>query len=150
MNTTTTSPFITFKSILSLVGASALSFALSGCASYDKLSESECQTADWSAVGYDISLKGYKSSAIENFKESCGDHGISPDEVAFLEGYNKGLTSYCTTNHGYEIGKKNDKYRNICPDELEPDFRRGYNSGKMEYRQNESLKKQKFNRRVDF
>ncbi len=144
----------TIKSLFTIKGASivtiVISAALSGCATYDNLTQEECQSADWNAVGYDISMKGYKSSSIENFKKSCGEHGITPNETEFLSGYNNGLTRYCTTAHGYEIGKKNDKYRHICPDELEPEFKRGYNSGKMEYRQNESLKKQKFNRRVDF
>lgn len=138
------------KSRATLLTSLLVSVFLAGCASYDKLSQAECQSADWNAVGYDISSNGFKSDAIGNFKASCGEHGITPDETAFTEGYNQGLLSYCTKANGYELGKKNDKYRNICPDELEVEFKRGFSSGKMEYRQNESLKKQKFNRRIDF
>lgn len=124
------------------------SVSVFGCANFNRVTQQECSQADWNAVGYDNSTSGYKRSAFEDFAEGCAAYGIQPNREAYFAGYEDGLKKYCTTPSGYAAGKVNDKYRNICPPELEDAFKKGYYAGKAEYRQNEALKKQKFNRRI--
>lgn len=99
---------------------------LGGCA---VMSESECLTADWQAVGERDGRDGRVMAHLEKYYDACAQFGIYPDDDAYREGRELGLTYYCTEDSGYQEGRIGQGYRGVCPVTLEPYFLDGYNVG---------------------
>ena len=53
----------------------------------------------------------------------------TPDEDAYQDGRDLGLTVYCTEDGGYREGRIGTGYRGVCPVTLEAYFLAGYNAG---------------------
>ena len=108
--------------------SAALSVAslLGGCA---VMSESECLTADWHAVGERDGRDGRVMAHLEKYYDSCAQFGVYPDDKAYREGREQGLTVYCTEDSGYQEGRIGQGYRGVCPVTLEPYFLEGHNVG---------------------
>lgn len=79
-----------------------LSFALAGCAT---LSEQECRSADWEALGRAEGARGAPATAIEAQREACAGHGIALEEAAWRAGHAKGVDEFCTPRGGYLAGR---------------------------------------------
>ena len=99
---------------------------LCGCAA---MSESECLTADWYAVGERDGQEGRPLAHLAQYHDACSQYGIYPDEDAYSEGRERGLMVYCTEDGGYQEGRVGLGYRGVCPAILEPYFLEGYNVG---------------------
>lgn len=99
---------------------------LGGCA---VMSESECLTADWHAVGERDGRDGRVMAHLEKYYDACAQFGVYPDDDAYREGREQGLTFYCTEDGGYQEGRIGQGYRGVCPVTLEPYFLEGYNVG---------------------
>ena len=99
---------------------------LGGCA---VMSESECLTADWHAVGERDGRDGRVMAHLEKYYDACAQFGVYPDDDAYREGRELGLTYYCTEDSGYQEGRIGQGYRGVCPVTLEPYFLDGYNLG---------------------
>ncbi len=110
-------PFSAMLCVASLLG---------GCA---VMSESECLTADWHAVGERDGRDGRAMAHLEKYYDACAQFGIYPDDDAYREGRELGLTYYCTEDGGYREGRIGQGYRGVCPVTLEPYFLDGYNLG---------------------
>ena len=100
---------------------------LVGCAS---MSEGECKTADWYAVGYEDATRGVPESRLADYRKDCAEHGIQASFPEYQAGHKKGLTVFCTEQKGFQFGEGGLTYHNICPLYLEDDFLRGYEKGK--------------------
>ena len=83
---------------LAMLGVAAL---LCGCA---VMSESECVTADWHAVGERDGRDGRVVAHLEKYYDACAQFGVYPDDEAYREGREQGLTVYCTEDSGYPGG----------------------------------------------
>nr|WP_321481516.1 DUF2799 domain-containing protein [uncultured Cohaesibacter sp.] len=99
---------------------------LAGCAS---LSQEECLSGDWSAVGTNDAMEGRDASRFSDHIKACSKYDISPDKNLYQIGYQKGLRSYCTPSNGFSVGRNGYSYRQICPPASEPEFMRGYLRG---------------------
>lgn len=99
---------------------------LGGCA---VMSESECLTADWHAVGERDGRDGRVMAHLEKYYDACARFGVHPHDDAYREGRERGLTYYCTEDSGYREGRIGQGYRGVCPVILEPYFLDGYNLG---------------------
>ncbi|SFO40543.1 Protein of unknown function [Cohaesibacter marisflavi] len=99
---------------------------LAGCAS---LSQEECQTGDWGAVGANDAMEGRDATRFSEHIEACSKYDIAPDKKLYEIGYQKGLRSYCTPSNGFSVGRNGYSYRQICPPASEPEFMRGYLRG---------------------
>ena len=99
---------------------------LCGCAA---MSESECLTADWYAVGERDGQEGRPLAHLAQYHDACSQYGVYPDEDAYSEGRERGLMVYCTEDGGYQEGRVGLGYRGVCPAILEPNFLEGYNVG---------------------
>jgi len=106
-----------------LLGLASL---LCGCA---VMSESECLTADWYLVGERDGRDGRPLAHLSQYYDACSQYGIYPDEEAYRDGRDQGLTFYCTADGGYQEGRVGLGYRGVCPAALEPYFLQGYNVG---------------------
>ena len=109
-----------------IAGATALLSVLCGCA---VMSEPECLTADWYALGERDGRDGRPLAHFARYYEACSQFGVYPDEDAYQDGRDLGLTVYCTEDGGYREGRIGTGYRGVCPVTLEPYFLAGYNAG---------------------
>jgi hypothetical protein len=119
-----------------LVGVLA-GLQLSGCAS--NMTGSECQLADWHAVGYEDGSQGRPTDAFGRHRRDCAEHGVAPDFKAYESGRDAGLREYCQESRGFEQGSNGHAYHGVCPADLEARFLQGYNSGHELYRLESSL-----------
>ncbi|SDG36041.1 DUF2799 domain-containing protein [Roseospirillum parvum] len=109
-----------------LVGV-LLTVLLTGCAS---LSEDECRTADWAAIGYADGAAGRPGSRLEDHREACAEYGIAPVLAAYRAGRGEGLLEYCRPARGYAEGLDGKTYRGVCPAHLEADFVAAHQAGR--------------------
>ena len=56
----------------------------------------------------------------------------SPLELnSYLDGYNYGIQTYCTYQHGYEMGVGGLEPGDVCPSNLREKFMAGWNAGRQ-------------------
>ncbi|WP_316861203.1 DUF2799 domain-containing protein [uncultured Cohaesibacter sp.] len=100
---------------------------LSGCAS---LSKEECVGGDWGNIGTRDAIEGHQSDRLKEHKDACERYDIIPDPNAYMQGYEKGLVTYCTPTNGFSVGRNGYEYNSICHKTSEAEFLRGYLRGR--------------------
>lgn len=113
--------------ILRSVVLAVCALLLSSCASMNKV---DCFYTDWYAKGLADGAAGATMDKFNRYVKDCSRHGVTPERSDYTDGRQKGLESYCTQSHGYEVGRFGHQYRFVCPSSLERDFLSGYNPGK--------------------
>jgi hypothetical protein len=109
--------------------------ALAGCAS---LSGGQCRSGDWGRIGRDDGVRGVPVRTIEDHREACARHGVTPDEARYRAAHAQGLQEYCTPAGGYVAGRRGDGYNDVCSAALEEKFLPAYRRGReLSYRINE-------------
>jgi Protein of unknown function (DUF2799) len=111
----------------------ALSLAalqLTGCAT---LSENECRSADWQAIGYRDGANGYDAGRLASHTEACAEYSIDPDRREYEIGRFRGLEIFCTAQKGVQVGRQGSGYSGVCPADIEPAFLDGYDLGRRMY-----------------
>jgi len=111
--------------------------SLSACVS---MSEDDCLTANWAAIGANDGVNGAAYSTLETRVNQCREYGVEADLTAYNRGYEDGLRTYCTPRNGFEVGSRGSSYNNVCPVELEQDFLAAYNEGRELYRLESNLR----------
>ncbi|GGD18750.1 hypothetical protein GCM10011342_29320 [Aquisalinus flavus] len=110
---------------------------LSACVS---MSEDDCLSANWAAIGANDGVNGAAYSTLETRINQCREYGVEANLTAYNRGYEDGLRTYCTPRNGFEVGSRGSSYNNVCPVELEPEFLAGYNEGRELYRLESNLR----------
>lgn len=105
----------------------SLAIALSGCAG---LSEEECLSLDWRTVGFEDGARGRPVQSISNYRQACGEHGVTADLDGYRSGHAEGIETYCRPARGFEEGHRGARYQGVCQADSEPDFLSAYNSGR--------------------
>ncbi len=100
---------------------------IGGCAS---LSKDQCHTADWMHLGEHDAFEGHSRERLRDHGKACGEHQVTPDEDAYLAGYERGLLHFCLPQRGFDFGHAGSSYRNTCPVEREAAFQKAYKLGK--------------------
>lgn len=113
-----------------VIGAALVTLVLSGCAS---MSEDECMTADWHAVGYEDGSRGYTTEAFSKHRKACASHGVTPNFANYQAGREEGLVEYCQPARGFDVGARGGRYYGVCNVNLEADFLDAYNAGRHLY-----------------
>lgn len=100
-----------------------LALSLSGCA---VMSKSECQNANWELIGQRDGISG-AGSLSQARGQACAKHQINMNRKQYLDGYRKGIQTYCTpqTVFDYALSGKGN-YQN-CPLEMHTELRPYYN-----------------------
>ncbi len=96
-------------------------FALAGCSS-GAMEATECQTADWRAIGYEDGARGYGPNYFGTRRKACAEHGIAANFDAYMAGRDQGLAYYCRPQNGYNVGIQGYRYSGVCPPALEGAF----------------------------
>ncbi|WP_235869038.1 DUF2799 domain-containing protein [Photobacterium kishitanii] len=94
------------------------------------MNQQECETANWSALGYVDGSQGASSSQFSDRSSACSEYNVRANFNEYQLGYNQGLTIYCTENNGFFIGSKGQSYQGVCPQKTATLFLKGYNKGK--------------------
>ncbi len=116
--------------LMRLVGSVAIGALLlmAGCAS---LSDKECRTGNWQAIGQRDGADGWPATRINDHAQACGEYKIVPDALAYERGRVQGLQSYCLPLVGRAKGIDGASYRHVCTGIAETRFLRGYEVGKQ-------------------
>lgn len=97
---------------------------LSGCA--HKMSESECQLANWQDVGYQDGLGGEEYTRVRDHQKSCSKFGVAVDGQAYERGYQRGNQAYCSSSNPFQTGLRGDTALSVCSSEgYRADYARG-------------------------
>lgn len=128
-----------------LVTILLLPFVLAACAT---MSKEECVAADWRVVGETDGANGQDPQRrFADHTKSCQKAGIVPNQSLWYQGFQQGLTRYCTPLNGLNAGQSGKPYNNVCPVDLSTGFLQGYSIGKAEY--NQRSKVQSVQNRID-
>jgi hypothetical protein len=104
--------------------------SLAGCTG---MTASECELADWEAVGYEDGSVGRSSDVFARHRKGCAKHDVAPDFRAYRTGRDSGLREYCQPARGYRIGASGGEYLGVCPADLEDAFLDSYDEGRELY-----------------
>lgn len=104
-----------------------LALAAAGCAS---LSEKQCRSGDWTAVGRADGAKGLPAQELERHREACAGYGVKPDTARYRAGHAQGLAEYCTPRGGYVSGRSGSTYRDACPAATADAFLQAHRDGR--------------------
>ena len=105
----------------------AVAVSLTGCAG---ISEEQCMALDWRTVGFEDGARGRPVQSISNYRQACGEYGVTADLDAYRSGHSEGVETYCLPVRGFDEGHRGARYQGVCPGDLEPDFLAAYNSGR--------------------
>ncbi len=120
---------------LIMVSLATLTF---GCA---PITQEECLAGDWQSIGLRDGQAGrVADQVLARHVEICARAGVVPDRDLWRRGYAAGLLRYCTPLSGLEEGRRNTRYRDVCPAESEPGFLRGYELGQLAHAQEAEIR----------
>ena len=86
--------------------------ALAACAT---LSEDQCRSGDWQAIGARDGADGRTPDYIQKHAKACLDYGIAPDPVLWEKGRQQGLPLYCRPANAWEEGADGRRLSPVCP-----------------------------------
>ena len=115
------------RSLVALGLATAV-LMLGGCAT---MSEGECVTADWRAIGYEEGSAGRPATHLGTHRQACAEFGVTPNAEAWTAGREEGLPNYCLPSNGFRIGRAGQEYSGVCPGQLEDNFLYGFREGRV-------------------
>jgi len=110
---------------------------LSGCAG---MSEQECLVTDWRSVGFEDGAAGRAETAIGNYRQACGQHGVAPNLDQYRQGHAEGVEVYCRPGRGFDVGRRGGRYQGVCPADVEPEFLAAFSEGRQLYELESSLR----------
>lgn len=84
---------------------------LGGC---ETMSQDECLTADWRAIGFEDGTSGRPPSRIADHRKACAQHGVTPDLDRWSIGYDEGLERFCTPESGFSVGVSGGSHNGVC------------------------------------
>ncbi|MCY0148110.1 DUF2799 domain-containing protein [Hoeflea sp. G2-23] len=105
------------------------------------MSKEECAVADWRVVGEQDGAAGYNpQDRFARHVKACEKAGVAADQTLWYEGYQLGLPRYCTPLNGLSVGSQGRSYANVCPADLDPGFRDGYELGRTYNRKKSEIR----------
>lgn len=113
---------------LRYIASAFLILLTSACAT---MSEDECRTADWHAIGFEDGTRGLTPDQIGERRQTCAEHGVTPDLEAWLSGRERGLVEFCTAHNGFQQGRSHVAYNGVCSGSAEIAFLTAYDSGRL-------------------
>ncbi|MBY0386165.1 DUF2799 domain-containing protein [bacterium] len=101
---------------------------LSGCTSSLVQLKPTCSELNWFERGRQDGMQGQPSNNWMMKSEEC--ELMTKDEIQnYMDGWNHGLSMYCTEEHGFATAKAGIAYKKTCPEKYEENFLKGYQEG---------------------
>lgn len=95
------------------------------------MNEQECQTANWSALGYVDGSLGASANQFNERSSACSEYKVHANFNQYQASYQQGLITYCTESHGFFVGSNGNSYLGVCPQSTSALFLRGYHQGQQ-------------------
>jgi hypothetical protein len=111
---------------------------LAGCQSATV--RTACKQTDWYELGRRDSTVGV-AQQLGNHRAKCGKAFDSLSESLYVTGYNNGLTEYCTSENGYEIGRSGANPSVRCPAPMDETFLAGVDRGQRARAHEQSIQR---------
>jgi hypothetical protein len=103
-------------------------FFLFGCSSQLVVALPTCSEMNWFEKGRQDGLQGQPSNNWIMHSREC--QKMEQAEIQnYLDGWNHGLSMFCTEKHGYILAKSGEPYKKTCPETYEEAFLKGYQQG---------------------
>lgn len=109
---------------------------LSGCAS---LTQTQCETGDWYAIGLRDGKNGRLPGYISQNAKACAKYGITPDVERWKNGRTEGLLYYCTPENAYRLGRSGRTPSPVCTPEQSAAMALPNETGQRYYRISERI-----------
>lgn len=116
---------------LFLAAGAILVASIIGCSHQQKTNPADvaCAGIDWWEVGRTDGVSGHAVYKLDDHKRRCNTGENPVDIDLYLNGRDAGLIDYCTPQQGFSAGHSGQLYENVCPLNLEPAFKRAYDTG---------------------
>ena len=111
--------------------------AFHGCAT---MSEKECLSSDWYAVGFEDGNRGYDANHFSKHHKACTKHGVTADFATYQSGRQQGLGEFCKPSRAFQYGSQGKQYTGVCPAEMESEFQVAYRDGKRLYKMKSDIR----------
>lgn len=99
-----------------------------GCTTPLVVVKPNCSEINWFERGRQDGMQGQPSNNWTMTARDCAK--MSGLEIQkYTDGWNHGLSLFCTENHGFLAAKAGDPYKKTCPEKYEEDFLKGYQRG---------------------
>lgn len=109
---------------------------LAACAT---LSEDQCRSGDWEAIGARDGAAGRTSDYVEKHAKACVDYGIAPNRALWEKGRQKGLPLYCRPGNAWEEGADGRRLSPVCPAAQTAELQRANSRGLTYHRIGEDI-----------
>lgn len=97
------------------------------------MTEQECISADWRAVGYEQAIQGKDTRQFEHFRKDCAKHTVTANLDEFWQGHLEGLKHYCSFDNGLALGQQGKPYNTTCSSSKYSEFDEGHRAGVYQY-----------------
>lgn len=101
---------------------------LASCTSTVVAKKPPCQELSWFEKGRQDGMRGEPSNNWKILSKACQNMSTEMQRD-YADGWNNGLTLFCTEEHGFVIAKSGQAYKKTCPERYEAAFLRGYGQG---------------------
>jgi Protein of unknown function (DUF2799) len=99
-----------------------------GCSSSLVKLQPNCAELNWFERGRQDGMQGQPSNNWMLKSNEC--ELMTKDEIQnYMDGWNHGLSMYCTEEHGFATAKAGSPYKKTCPEKYEENFLKGYQEG---------------------
>lgn len=122
------------KSPITITLMAAALFALSGCATTQRLTPQQCQASNWQEIGYADGLRGRSGADFGQYTNQCESvAGAAPNRIQWEQGRLQGLKKYCTELNAYKLGREGYDWQPVCPLEGIEKLEEAYAQGRYYY-----------------
>ncbi len=105
---------------MKLLGLLIVVMVLSGCAT---LNVEQCRRGDWYGIGLADGRDGLPAAdQLDRHMQACARHGVRVDMRLYQQGHTQGLLDYCRIDNAFDTGLRGQRYRHVCPPEIDPLF----------------------------
>lgn len=100
----------------------------SSCSSRLIVLKPDCSELNWFEKGRQDGMQGQPSNNWTMKSSEC--EKMEKKQITdYMDGWNHGLSLYCTKEHGFSVAKSGLPYKKICPENYEEDFLKGFEEG---------------------
>jgi len=87
-------------------------------------------SANWYQLGTQNAVSGQKISYLSEHTKACSEYLITPDSVAYQQGWQVGIVKFCTAQSAWQFGLSRRSYQNTCSDSAAKHFLPAYRLAK--------------------
>lgn len=121
-------------------------FSLIFINSCTSLSKEECASQDWFKLGKKNALNGNHEPNVQKYEKNCAEFKITIESEKYIQGFDHGLSEYCSDEKAYELGENGSTKHGMCEeknDKFGKYYRKGYKKYVLKKKKKEEFDKTK-------